>query len=62
LTGELRWVGHPERRLAEAAKHGLKDTIAPTGSGPGAREVGTLRDALAAALPTEARRSPRAVA
>jgi DNA repair protein RadA/Sms len=62
LTGELRWVGHPERRLAEAAKHGLKDTIAPTGSGSGAREVGTLRDALAAALPTEARRSPRAVA
>jgi DNA repair protein RadA/Sms len=62
LTGELRWVGHPERRLAEAAKHGLKDTIAPTGSGPGAREVGTLGDALAAALPTEARRSPRAVA
>jgi DNA repair protein RadA/Sms len=51
LTGELRWVGHPERRLAEAAKHGLKDTIAPTGSGPGAREVGSLRDALRAALP-----------
>ena len=24
LTGELRWVGHPERRLAEAEKHGLK--------------------------------------
>ena len=23
LTGELRWVGHPERRLEEAAKHGL---------------------------------------
>jgi DNA repair protein RadA/Sms len=62
LTGELRWVGHPERRLEEAAKHGLKDTIAPTGSGPGACEVGTLRDALAAALPAEARRSARAVA
>jgi len=62
LTGELRWVGHPERRLAEAAKHGLKGTIAPTGSGGGACEVGTLRDALAAALPIEARRSARAVA
>jgi len=62
LTGELRWVGHPERRLAEAKKHGLGGTIAPTGSGGGACEVGTLRDALAAALPTEARRSPRAVA
>ena len=51
LTGELRWVGHPERRLEEASKHGLKDTIAPSGSGAGAREVGTLREALRAALP-----------
>ena len=33
LTGELRWVGHPERRLEEAAKHGLKDVIAPADSG-----------------------------
>jgi DNA repair protein RadA/Sms len=51
LTGELRWVGHPERRLEEAHKHGLKDTIAPTGSGAGACEVGTLREALRVALP-----------
>jgi len=51
LTGELRWVGHPERRLQEAAKHGLAGTIAPTGSGEGACEVATLRDALKAALP-----------
>jgi DNA repair protein RadA/Sms len=51
LTGELRWVGHPERRLEEAAKHGLAGTIAPTGSGGGACEVGTLRDALKVALP-----------
>jgi DNA repair protein RadA/Sms len=51
LTGELRWVGHPERRLQEAAKHGLQGTIAPTGSGGDACEVGTLRDALRAALP-----------
>jgi DNA repair protein RadA/Sms len=51
LTGELRWVGHPERRLEEAAKHGLAGTIAPTGSGGGACEVATLRDALRAALP-----------
>jgi DNA repair protein RadA/Sms len=50
LTGELRWVGHPERRLQEAAKHGLSATIAPPQSGPGAREAATLRDALAAAL------------
>jgi DNA repair protein RadA/Sms len=52
LTGELRWVGHPERRLAEAAKHGLEDVIAPSGSGPGAREVPNLAGALAAALPS----------
>jgi DNA repair protein RadA/Sms len=50
LTGELRWVGHPERRLAEAAKHGLSATIAPPESGPGACEAATLREALAAAL------------
>ncbi|MGA2166333.1 MAG: hypothetical protein ABSH36_17970, partial [Solirubrobacteraceae bacterium] len=51
LTGELRWVGHPERRLQEAARYGLSDVLAPAGSGAGAREVGTLREALAAALP-----------
>src|SRR5205085_6561429 len=51
LTGEIRWVGHPERPLAEAAEHGLADVIAPRDSGPQAREVGTLREALAAALP-----------
>jgi DNA repair protein RadA/Sms len=51
LTGELRWVGHPERRLEEAAKHGLEDVIAPADSGRSAREVPTLRAALAAALP-----------
>jgi len=52
LTGELRWVGHPERRLQEAAKHGLEGVIAPAGSGEGARQVATLREALAAALPS----------
>jgi DNA repair protein RadA/Sms len=51
LTGELRWVGHPERRLEEAAKHGLRDVIAPVDSGRSACEVPTLRAALAAALP-----------
>ncbi len=62
LTGELRWVGHPERRLAEAAKHGLRDPLAPLGSGEGACEVGTLRDALAIALPRSSRRPARLVA
>jgi DNA repair protein RadA/Sms len=51
LTGELRWVGHPERRLQEAAKHGLGGVIAPLDSGAPACEVATLRDALALALP-----------
>ncbi|HTD08151.1 MAG TPA: DNA repair protein RadA [Solirubrobacteraceae bacterium] len=51
LTGELRWVGHPERRLEEAAKHGLEEVIAPAESGRSACEVPTLRAALAAALP-----------
>ena len=50
LTGELRWVGHPERRLQEARRHGLDGVIAPPGSGPGAAEAPTLRDALALAL------------
>jgi len=61
LTGELRWVGHPERRLEEAAKHGLTGVVAPAGSGSGACEVSTLREALAAALPAGEGRPPRAV-
>jgi DNA repair protein RadA/Sms len=52
LTGELRWVGHPERRLAEAARHGLEGIVAPTGSGEGACEAATLREALATVFPT----------
>lgn len=56
LTGELRWVGHPERRLAEARKHGCREVIAPQGSGEGALEVSTLAQALSAALPGGGRR------
>ena len=44
LTGELRTVGHADRRLAEAAKFGLAPVVAPP-------EVPTLRAALRAALP-----------
>src|SRR4051794_2562436 len=44
LTGELRYVAHPERRVAEAAKFGLAPVLSP---GDDAR---TLRAALAAAL------------
>jgi DNA repair protein RadA/Sms len=62
LTGELRWVGHPERRLAEARRHGCSGVIAPPGSGEGAREAATLRDALALALPGAVRKMARKVA
>jgi DNA repair protein RadA/Sms len=44
LTGELRHVAHPDRRLAEAAKFGLADVVHP-GS-----DSGTLRAALARAF------------
>ena len=43
LTGELRHVGHPERRLAEARKFGLTTVVHP------GERLGTLRQALAAA-------------
>jgi DNA repair protein RadA/Sms len=59
LTGELRWVGHPERRLQEAAKHGLPRVIAPPDSGRQALEAATLRAALAAALPAQSPRKGR---
>jgi DNA repair protein RadA/Sms len=49
LTGELRSVGHPDRRLAEAAKFGLSPVIAPRESGAGV-EAATLRQALRAGL------------
>ncbi len=62
LTGELRWVGHPERRLQEAQRHGLRDVLAPSGSGSGACEAGTLREALAHALPPAPARRPRVAA
>ena len=50
LTGELRSVGHPDRRLAEAAKFGLAPVVGPVGAGRGATEAATLRQALKAAL------------
>jgi DNA repair protein RadA/Sms len=51
LTGELRWVGHPERRMQEAHRHGLSQVIAPPESGSGTSVARTLREALAVALP-----------
>jgi DNA repair protein RadA/Sms len=60
LTGELRWVGHPERRLEEAVKHGCSGVIAPKDSGGKAFEAATLLEALAEALPSQERRPARA--
>jgi DNA repair protein RadA/Sms len=47
LTGELRSVGHADRRLSEAAKFGLRDVVCP-------ESAGTLREALRAVLPARA--------
>jgi DNA repair protein RadA/Sms len=44
LTGELRHVAHPDRRLAEAAKFGLAEVVHPDGA------VKTVRAALARAF------------
>jgi DNA repair protein RadA/Sms len=55
LTGELRWVGHPDRRVAEARKFGLAPVIGPAadaerdGSLDGLRGCGSLAEAIAAA-------------
>jgi DNA repair protein RadA/Sms len=48
LTGELRTVAHPERRIAEASKFGLGTIVTP--------EARTLRAALRLALPATSRR------
>src|ERR671922_2864791 len=60
LTGELRSVAHPERRLAKAAKFGLTPAIAPPGAGRRATEAATLRGALKAALGTAGRSEAKA--
>ena len=50
LTGELRWVAHPERRVDEAAQVRPRALIAPPDSDAG-RARRDLREALALALP-----------
>ncbi len=52
LTGELRTVGHADRRLAEAAKFGLAPVVGPpdTERLPGLAPQATLRAALGTAL------------
>ncbi|HWC26890.1 MAG TPA: DNA repair protein RadA [Solirubrobacteraceae bacterium] len=47
LTGELRSVGHADRRAQEAAKFGLRDVVCP-------EAAPTLREALRAVLPARA--------
>jgi DNA repair protein RadA/Sms len=47
LTGELRYVAHPDRRLAEASKFGLTPVISP------GEQTSTLKQALRAALRRE---------
>jgi DNA repair protein RadA/Sms len=51
LTGELRYVAHPERRVAEALKFGLGSVIGPPASEPieGLADHSTLDSALRAA-------------
>ncbi|MCA1657658.1 MAG: DNA repair protein RadA, partial [Actinobacteria bacterium] len=46
LTGELRSTAHPDRRLEEAAKFGLRELVSP-------QTAPTLRAALRAALKTQ---------
>ena len=60
LTGELRHVGHPERRLAEAVKFGLGPVISPRGaeSEPGAVTTPSLRGALRMAATAAAPAAP----
>jgi DNA repair protein RadA/Sms len=52
LTGELRYVGHPDRRVAEARKFGLGPVTGPAGgeSLKGLDAHRTLRAALRAAM------------
>ena len=48
LTGELRYVGHPDRRAGEASKFGLGPVLGPAGGegAPGLKAAKTLREAL----------------
>ena len=61
LSGEVRRVGHLERRLQEAARHGLTRALIPAGSRAGRPsgldvvEVRTVAEAVAAAFSTPIR-------
>jgi DNA repair protein RadA/Sms len=59
LTGELRHVAHPERRIAEAVKFGLGPVIGPPASEPidGLDAHTSIRDAIRAASTSSVRRA-----
>ena len=50
LTGRLRAATQAPRRLEESRKLGLSTVVAPAGTGGGSLEVGSLREALGAAV------------
>lgn len=52
LTGDLRHVGHPDRRVAEAVKFGLEPVIGPQGGDrlAGLAPCATVREALRVAF------------
>jgi len=50
LTGRLRPATQAPRRLEESRKLGLSSVLAPAGTGGGSLEVGSLREALGAAV------------
>jgi DNA repair protein RadA/Sms len=62
LTGELRFVAHPERRVAEALKFGLGPVLGPEAGErvEGLATHGTVREVLRATMAS--RRAPRAKA
>jgi len=59
LTGEVRFVAHPERRVGEALKFGLGPVLAPKAGEriEGLLPVATLADALRSALASRAIRA-----
>jgi DNA repair protein RadA/Sms len=64
LTGELRFVAHPERRVSEALKFGLGPVVTPAGGErmDGSSPHPTLRAALRAALSRDVRGEMREAA
>jgi DNA repair protein RadA/Sms len=54
LTGRLRPATQAPRRIEECRKLGLSAVLAPAGTGGGSLEAGSLREALAVAVGTDA--------